>query len=140
MNLDKYVAVSGWPGLFEMAANRSNGLIVTDLETKKSRFASVRKHQFTPLGSVAIYTYTDSVPIADIFKSMIAKKDELEMPTGKESKEVLNNYFKEVVPDYDIDRVYPSDIKKVIKWYHFLNERNLLTEDENEVNKSEEEE
>lgn len=140
MNLDKYVAVSGWPGLYEMAANRSNGLIVTDLETKKSRFASVRKHQFTPLGSVAIYTYADSIPIADIFKAMIAKKDTLEIPTGKESKDVLNNYFSEIVPDFDKDRVYPSDIKKVIKWYHFLNERNLLTEEAQEDSKSDEEE
>jgi len=140
MNLDKYVAVSGWPGLYEMAANRSNGLIVTDLETKKSRFASVRKHQFTPLGSVAIYTYSDSIPIADIFKSMIAKQGATEIPKGNESKDELIAYFTEVVPDFDKDRVYPSDIKKVIKWYHFLNERNLLKEDEGETKSSEEEE
>ena len=76
MNLDDLIAVSGLPGLFRMAANRSNGLIVEDLETGKRRFVSARKHQFTPLGSITIYTDDgDSVELANVFRNM---RDQLE--------------------------------------------------------------
>ncbi|MEL6123943.1 MAG: DUF5606 domain-containing protein, partial [Bacteroidota bacterium] len=74
MRIDEVVAVSGLPGLFKIGATRSNGLIVEDIDTGKSRFVSVRKHQFTPLATVAIYTDMDTVEIDHVFKAMLEKK------------------------------------------------------------------
>ena len=76
MNLEKYIAVSGLPGIFELVTTRSNGLVVADMDSGKTRFCTMRKHQFTPLGSVAIYTYGDAVEIANIFSTMHAQQSE----------------------------------------------------------------
>ncbi len=127
MNLEDYVAVSGLPGIYKLAANRSNGLIVEDLDNTKRRFASARKHQFTPLASVGIYTITDTEELNVIFKTMLEKINEL--PVVKISAPVpeIMDYFEQILPTFDKDRVYVSDIKKVIKWFTFLNDRNLLS-------------
>ncbi len=124
--IDDLIAVSGLPGLYKMVANRNNGLIVEDIESGKRRFCSIRKHQFTPLGSISIYTMMDTISLQDVFKNMQAQSDEVPMPDGNWDKATLNEYFKEIVPEYDRDKVYPSDIKKLIKWYRFLQEHDLL--------------
>ncbi len=121
MNLEELVAVSGLPGLYKMAANRSNGLIIEDLETGKRRFASARKHNFTPLASIGIFTDDgDSVPLKDVFRNM---KDQIQDNPPVEpnsSREELFEYFDDVLPNYDKERVYPKDIKKIISWFDFL--------------------
>lgn len=131
MNLEDFVAVSGLPGVYKMAANRSNGLIVEDLDSGKRKFVSARKHQFTPLASIGIYTHDDTEELDTIFTTMINKSATIApIPHNSKPAEVIS-YFKEILPDYDEDRVYLSDMKKVIKWFNFLNERNLLSiEDE----------
>ena len=127
MNLEDFVAVSGLPGVFKMAANRSNGLIVEDLDSGKRKFVSARKHQFTPLASIGIYTQEDTEELDTIFKTMIEKSATLApIPHNSKPAEVIA-YFKEILPDYDEDRVYLSDMKKVIKWFNYLNERKLLS-------------
>ncbi|HHH54553.1 MAG TPA: hypothetical protein ENK91_12910 [Bacteroidetes bacterium] len=126
MNLEKYIAVSGLQGIYELVNTRNNGLIIKDLDNEKTRFVSTRKHQFTPLGTVAIYTYDDATELKIIFKTMFEKSSELPIPTPKVSNEELKSYFEKILPDYDPDRVHVSDIKKVIKWYNFLTERDLL--------------
>ncbi|MEL6389985.1 MAG: DUF5606 domain-containing protein [Bacteroidota bacterium] len=125
MRIDEVVAVSGLPGLFKIGATRSNGLIVEDIDTGKSRFVSVRKHQFTPLATVAIYTDMDTVEIDHVFKAMLEKKDDTPIPSPKSSSKELFDYFSLILPDYDRDQVLISDVKKVIKWYLFLEERGL---------------
>ncbi len=126
MKLEDFVAVSGLPGLFRMVANRSNGLIVEDLDSGKRRFASARKHQFTPLASIGIYTDDDTAELSTVFQNM---KDQLEtnppVPTNSSSDD-LADYFASILPEYDRDRVHNSDIKKVIKWFNFLHSRDLL--------------
>ena len=130
MNLEDFVAVSGLPGVFKMAANRSNGLIVEDLDSGKRKFVSARKHQFTPLASIGIYTHDDTEELDVIFKTMIEKSAKLApIPHNSKPPEVVA-YFKEILPNYDEDRVYLSDMKKVIKWFNFLNERKLLSLEE----------
>lgn len=126
MNLENFVAVSGLPGIYKMIGNRKNGLLVADLDKGTTKFCSVRKHQFTPLESCSIYTDTDTAPLKDIFTTMEAKPP---IPL-KSSSEELHAYFREILPEYDEDRVYISDIKKVIKWYNFLKERDLLKAEE----------
>lgn len=134
MKLDEYIAVSGLPGIYKVGASRNNGLLLEDIDTGKTRFASVRKHQFTPLASVAIYTVMDSTPLNEIFQNMKAQMAENPpVSTNADSAEIFN-YFERILPDFDRDKVYISDIKKVIKWFVFLNDRNLLetTSDEEE--------
>lgn len=124
--LENLLAISGMPGLYRMKTNRSNGLIVEDLDEGKSQFVSMRKHQFTPLESVAIFTFTDSVELEKVFKTMADKEAELPPVDVKSSNGDLFGYFGEIVPEYDTDRVYPNDIRKVIKWYSFLKDRKML--------------
>lgn len=133
MNLDNLIAVSGLPGLFRMAANRSNGLIVEDLDSGKRRFVSARKHQFTPLGSIAIFTDDgDSVELANVFRNMRDQFEDLPPVEPTAKSEVLFDYFSNILPNYDPDRVYPGDVKKVIKWFNSLKEKGLLTETDEE--------
>jgi hypothetical protein len=128
MNLENLVAVSGMSGLFKMAGNRNNGLIIEDLDSGKKRFASARKHQFTPLESIAIYTDDgDSTELKNVFRNMLDQLEDNPPASVNGPGDALYDYFEDVLPNYDKDRVHIGDIKKVIKWFSFLNERNLLT-------------
>ena len=131
MNLEPYIAVSGEGGLFQLKATRSNGLVLENLDSiGKSNFYSTRKHQFTPLGTVAIYTLEDSTPLVDIYKTMLAKMAELPPVSIKSERHVIEEYFDQILPDYDEDKVSLKDMKKVIKWFLKLHEHNLLTTSE----------
>lgn len=131
MDLSKILSVSGLPGLFKMVGNRSNGLIVEDLDTGKGRFCSSRKHQFTPLESIAIYTSDDTISLKEVFEKL-KKKDPAQIPTSKHSDAEVKAYFKESLPDYDEDRVYIKDMRKLLKWFIFLQEKSLLDSEEEE--------
>lgn len=129
MNFEKLVAVSGLPGIYKMVANRNNGLIIENMDSGKKRFASARKHQFTPLESVAIYTDDgDSTELSNVFRNMLDQINDNPPIDAKSSKDDLHDYFADVLPQYDRNRVMTSDIKKVIKWFTFLNDRNYLNE------------
>jgi hypothetical protein len=139
MKLDNLIAVSGLPGIYRMAANRSNGLIIEDVKTEKRRFASSRKHQFTPLESIAIYTDDgDSTELKNVFRNMQQQLEDNPPPEGSASAEDLQEYFADVLPNYDRDRVFNGDIKKLIKWFNYLQDSDLLSEAE-EVSAEEEE-
>ncbi len=131
MNLENLVAVSGMPGLYRIAANRNNGLIVEDLITGKRKFAPSRKHQFTPLESIAIFTDDgDSTELKNVFRNMLQQMTDNPPVSPNAASEELLEYFADVLPNYDPDRVFPSDIKKVIKWFNFLTEQGLLDDAE----------
>jgi len=135
MNVDKLVAVSGIGGIHKIAANRDNGLIIENYETGKKRFVGSRKHQFTPLGSVTIYSLDpeEIIKLSDVFTAMLDKKASLAPPATSASKEDLHKYFAEVMPKYDKDQVHASDMKKIIKWFNYLDKHNIfaqLPEDE----------
>ena len=133
MNLEPYIAVSGEGGLFQLKATRSNGLVLENLDSiGKSNFYSTRKHQFTPLGTVAIYTLEDSMPLVDIYKTMLAKMADLPPVSVKSERHVIEEYFDQILPDYDEDKVSIKDMKKVIKWFMKLHEHNLLTSSNSE--------
>ncbi|MFZ1359081.1 MAG: DUF5606 domain-containing protein [Saprospiraceae bacterium] len=127
-NIENIVSVSSLPGLYYLESSRSNGLIIKDMDSGVKQFVSVRKHQFTPLRSIAIYTYSDSTPIEDIFKTMVEiKQDHNISELLKARNNDLANYFRIVLPEYDEDRVYPSDMKKVLKWFDFLDKRDFFS-------------
>lgn len=132
MKLKDLVVVTGFPGVQRMVANRKNGMLVEDLDTGKVRLAPVRKHQFSPLESISIFTTTedDSVEIKTVFQSMYDKLAEVPPVDVNASSEVLREYFTTVLPEHDRDRVHVSDIKKVIRWFHFLHDRGYMTMEE----------
>ena len=141
MNLEDLVSVSGMSGVFKMAANRNNGLIIEDLDNGKRKFASARKHQFTPLESIAIYTDDDdSVELAKVFRSMLEQIDDNPPVATNAKSDIVREYFNDILPNHDRDKVHVSDIKKLIKWFNFLKERNLLSLDEDPKKKGSDEE
>lgn len=148
MDLKEFVVVSGMPGIQKVVTTRSNGMMVANVDTGKIRFASVRKHQFSPLETISIYTDdNDSVELKSVFQNMLDQMEDNPPPAVKSSKDVLRDYFTDILPNHDKDMVHISDIKKAIQWFNFLNERDLLkqteevekeTEDEKEEEKTEE--
>lgn len=128
MNLKDILAVSGMQGLYKLVSSRNNGLLVSSLDdSNRTIFCSTRKHQFTPMETVAIYTMSDTIELSTIFERMLDQVDENPPADTKGGKAVIEDYFSSIVPDYDEDRVYISDMKKVIKWFNILNERGYLT-------------
>ncbi len=132
MSLEKLVVVGGIAGVHRVAANRSNGLIIEDLDTGKKRFAPSRKHQFTPLESITIYTEDDdeTLELSKVFQNMFAKLEEVPLVKVNVSNDEMKAYFAAIIPNYDRDRVYIGDMKKIVKWFTFLNDRSLITLEE----------
>lgn len=120
MKIKNVIAVSGEQGLYEIITTKNNGLILKEPKSGKVKFYSVRIHQFTPMETVGIYTWTDTAEVKDIFATMHSSLDTLPVPSVKDDNTTLNKYFEQILPEYDRDRVYPSDIKKVIKWYNSM--------------------
>ncbi|MBK8518813.1 MAG: DUF5606 domain-containing protein [Saprospiraceae bacterium] len=138
MNIKNIVAVRGLPGLYKLVSTKTNGLIVSDPDTGKTRFCSVRQHQFTPMETVAVYTETDTIEIAKVFQTMLDMLTDTPIPASNASHTDLQKYFNLILPDYDRDRVFHSDMKKIIKWFNFLNERGFLTAKSENANDEEE--
>ena len=132
MNLEKFVVVSGIGGVHRVAANRSNGLIIENIDTQKRKFVPARNHQFTPLESITIYTQDDveTLELSKVFASMLTKLEELPVVAPNATPSELRAYFAEVMPNYDRDRVHTGDMKKIVKWFNFLNNRELLSLEE----------
>lgn len=118
MEYGKIIAVTGLPGLFELVSSKSDGAIVRSLDDKTTRFVSSRVHNFSHLESIEIYTVRDNVNLVDIFQAMQGSNEAL--PDGKDNAK-LKKYFEKVYPDLDFERVYASDMKKMVKWLVVLN-------------------
>jgi hypothetical protein len=122
MDYNKLVAVSGLPGLFELMSSRTDGAIVKSLEDQSTRFVPSRVHQFSHLESIEIYTVRDNINLAELF--LIMEKAGVALPDEKDPKAV-KKYFEKVYPDMDFDRVYGSDMKKVVRWFGILQKNNI---------------
>ena len=139
MNLKDYVVVTGLPGVQKIVSTKNNGMLVGDIDTGKVRFASVRKHQFSPLETISMYTDDDdSVELKVVFQSMLDQLNENPMPSAKAKSEELRAYFTKILPNHDRDMVHISDIKKAIRWFQFLHERGLLVSTTKEGSEEEE--
>ncbi|HEV9036561.1 MAG TPA: DUF5606 domain-containing protein [Puia sp.] len=117
MEYNKIIAVTGLPGLYELLSSKADGAIVRSLDDKSTRFVSSRIHNFSHLESIEVYTVRDNVNLVDILKAMEASSQKL--PDEKDN-EALRSYFGKVYPDLDFDRVYVSDLKKMVKWFTVL--------------------
>lgn len=129
------LAISGQPGLFKMVAESKNNIIVESLETKK-RIPTYSSSKVSALEDIAIYTETGDIPLKEILKAIYDKEEGGVALSHKSSGNELKAYFEEVVPDFDKDRVYVSDIKKVLLWYNTLHDKEML--DFSEVEEKEE--
>jgi len=132
------LAISGHSGLFKMVAESKNNIIVESLETKK-RMPVYSTAKVSALEDIAIYTYEAEIPLRDVLKAIAEKEDSGQAISHKSAGDELKTYFEEVLPEYDQDRVYVSDIKKVIMWYNTLQENEMLdfTEAEDEAESEE---
>ncbi|GAA4270861.1 DUF5606 domain-containing protein [Aquimarina gracilis] len=140
MGLDKILAISGKPGLYELKTQTRNGFLAESLLDGKKLSVSIR-HNVSVLSEIAIYTFTEEVPLREIFRKIQEKENGEKAISHKESKDKLEAYFSEVLPDYDEDRVYASDMKKVIQWYNILQSKGMTDFSEpEETNASQEEE
>lgn len=119
MKLEKVIAISGKPGLFEIISQSKSGIIVESLSDKK-RFPVNSLHNISTLNDIAIYTYETEVPLKEVFFNVFEKEEGKESIDPKSSKNDLLNYFGEVLPGYDEERVYASNIKKILSWYNAL--------------------
>ncbi|NND31723.1 MAG: DUF5606 domain-containing protein [Saprospiraceae bacterium] len=128
MKLKDLIAVSGLPGLYKMAGTRPNGIIIEDLDTGKRKFVPSRKHQFSPLETISIFTTMDSEGLIEVLRKMHALKDDVPIIAAKSSNDELRAYFTQILPDHDDSRVFPRDIQKILKWYDFLVQRDLLSD------------
>ncbi len=124
--IEKYVAVSGLPGIYKIGATRSNGLLIEDMDSGKTKFISMRKHQFTPLATVSIYTEDDTRELTKVFQSMLDQFEDNPPPAINAKASDLFDYFEDILPTYDKDQVFIGDVKKVIKWFNFLKERKFF--------------
>ena len=119
MDFNKIIAVTGKPGLFEILSQTKTGVIVKNLLEDK-RFPITSTHNVSLLENIAIYTYEEEVPLAIVLKNIADKEDGKEAISHKESAKNLETYFAEILPDYDTERVYTSNIKKIIQWFNLL--------------------
>ncbi len=122
MEYSKIIAVTGLPGLFELISSKSDGAIIRSLEDKTTRFASSRIHNFSHLESIEIYTKRENVNLVDIFHAM--DKTGGKLPDSK-NNDAVKQYFETVYPDLDFERVYNSDLKKMVKWFDVLKKNNI---------------
>lgn len=132
MRLKDLVVVTGFPGVQKMLVNRNNGMVVEDLDSGKTRFAPIRKHQFSPLETISVFVEgdEDSVEIREVFQSMYDKLADTPLPKLDAKTEDLRAYFAAVLPNHDRERVHISDIKKIVRWFQFLHERGYMAMEE----------
>ncbi|TMM28788.1 hypothetical protein FDT66_12835 [Polaribacter aestuariivivens] len=119
MEFSKIISVTGKPGLYQVVSQSKNAIIVESL-TDKKRLAVNATQNVSLLENIAIYTYEEDLPLLDVFKAMYAKTEGKEAISHKESSKKLETFFAEVLPNYDDERVYTSNIKKVVQWYNLL--------------------
>jgi hypothetical protein len=122
MEYSKLVAVTGLPGLYELISSKSDGAVVRSLDDGSTRFAATRSHNFSHLESIEIFTVNENVNLADIFHAI--EKAGGSLPDAKDN-DAVKKYFEKVFPDMDFERVYTSDMKKMVKWYEVLKKNNI---------------
>jgi hypothetical protein len=135
MSLEKVLSIAGKPGLYKLIAQTRGGFVAESLLDKKRLSVNVRQN-VSVLSEIAIYTLTEEVPLKKVFESIKKKENGQQTSVkAKESKDKLEEYFFEILPDYDEERVYVSDIKKVIQWYNLLQEHNMLDLEDSKAKK-----
>ena len=128
MNLEKILAISGKPGLYALKIQTRSGFVAESLLDGKKITVGLRSN-VSLLSEISMYTDTEEKPLADVMRNIAIKEDNGPAISHKEDNDKLLSYFSEVLPDYDKDRVYASDIKKVLNWYNILQAKGLVSKE-----------
>lgn len=137
MNVEKILAIAGKPGLFELKIQTRSGFLAESLLDGKKITVGLRSN-VSLLSEISMYTYSEEKPLVEIMRAIAVKENEGPTPvTHKDDNAKLVAYFKEILPDYDEDRVYASDIKKLLNWYNILQAKGLVSKEEPKVENAE---
>ena len=129
MNLEKILAISGKPGLYALKVQTRTGFVAESFIDGKRITVGLRSN-VSLLSEVSMYTTSEEKPLVEVMRSIAKKENNEPTPAFKDDKAQLAAYFLEILPDYDQDRVYASDIKKVINWYNILQAKGLVSSEE----------
>lgn len=125
MNLEKILSISGKPGLYILKVQTRTGFVAESLADGKKISVSL-KSNVSLLSEISIYTYEGEKPLVEIMSNIAAKESNGPAISHKEDNATLMSYFKEVLADFDEERVYPSDVKKILNWYNTLQAKGLV--------------
>ena len=142
MTLDKILSISGKPGLYKLLTQTRSGFVGESLLDGKRLSVGIRNN-VSVLSEIAIYTLEEEIPLREVFQKIKEKEKGAKTSVShKDDKLKLEEYFFEVLPNYDEDRVYPSDIKKIVQWYNILVDNGVTnfseSDDEDSLNNEEE--
>ena len=126
MQLEKIISISGKPGLYKLISQLKSGFIVEDVLTKKKASIS-NSSQVSLLDNIAMFTFDKEVPLFEVFENVAKNNDFKETISHKSTDAELRAFMLESLPDYDTERVYVSDIKKLAQWYNILNKAGYIT-------------
>ena len=130
--LETILAISGKPGLYKLISRGNRSLIIETIDTQKKRMPAFATDKIISLADIAMYTDEKEVPLREVLNSIKKKEGgkATQIDYRKASKEELYAYLGEVLPNFDRDRIYPADIKKLVQWYNILIENKLDDFDE----------
>lgn len=131
MNLSGLVSVSGKPGLYKMLAQNKAGFILESLDDLKTKLiVNLSTSKLATLEDITVYGHSEDLKLSDIFLAI--KNYEGEIPEPKADAKALKTFFETIAPDYDEEKVYTSDMKKIVGWYHIIKQLPLFNEDKTE--------
>ncbi len=140
MEFKDLISIAGMPGLYELVSSKGDGIIVKSLEDGKSQFVASRLHGVSSLDTISIFLqHEETIELKKVMQEMMKKEKELPIPDPKDN-ELLKAYLKKIVPTYDEEKVHVSDMKKLVKWFGMLKEKNLIPaeEEKKEITSTEE--
>ena len=137
MNLDKILSISGKPGLYALKVQTRTGFVAESLLDGKKSTVGL-KVNVSLLSEISIYTLNEEKPLSEVMRNIAIKEDNGPAISHKEDNAKLVAYFTEILPEYDPERVYPSDIKKVLNWYNLLQSKGLVSKEEPKIENAEE--
>jgi hypothetical protein len=131
MKYKELCTITGMPGLYRLLSTKSDGAIVRNLDDNTTKFIAARTHNVTPLESIEVYTKAENVRLWEVFMSFKKNESHLEnFDVQKADQKTIRDVFSKLFPEYDAERVYVNDMKKMIKWFHILKQHDLLQNEE----------
>ncbi|MBC8173319.1 MAG: DUF5606 domain-containing protein [Chitinophagales bacterium] len=129
MRIKEIVSIGGLSGLYKMETQKVNGMIVTSLTEGWTKFISNREHLFSPLENISIYTSDENVDFADVMIAIHNQIQTVPIIDSKSDNKDLREWFVKIIPAHDQEKVYVSDIRKIIKWYEILSEKGVIDDE-----------
>lgn len=128
MSIEKILAISGKPGLYALKLQTRTGFVAESLADGKKVTVGLRSN-VSLLSEISVYTYDGEIRLSEVFTAIATKEDNGLAMSHKEDNAKLESYFREVLPEFDEDRVYASDIKKILNWYNLLQPRGYVSKE-----------